>query len=67
MIATSHALIEVTDPKLYCQYNVFEATLYCCFLYLLKLVYMKCHWQPYDLDYSDCIYSVHNVHICGVK
>ncbi len=21
---------------------------------------MRCHWHPYDLDYIDCIYNVHN-------
>ena len=32
----NHVLMEVTDPKLYFQYNVFVAILYCCFMYLLK-------------------------------
>ena len=36
MIATIHVLIEVTDLKLYFQYNVFVAMLYCCFMYFLK-------------------------------
>ena len=26
---------------------------------------MICHWQSYDLDYIECIYSVHNVYVWG--
>ena len=37
MIATTIGLIEVTDPKLYLQYNgFFAAILYCCYMHPLK-------------------------------
>ena len=37
-------------------------------LYLLKFGLHEMSFATiYDLDYIYCIYSVHNVHICGVK
>ena len=53
----NNVLMEVTDPKLYFQYNVFVAILYCCFMYLLKQIglYYVISNYLYDLDYIDCI------------